>query len=78
MYITYLYQLRVGNTVSKDISGYKLQNFPVGMRRLPQNPLAMYKTKRTCQQPRSRFAWILSIRIIIFPIIDQCRNFLSL
>ena len=48
---------------------------------LPSNPLIsylQYETNHTCQQPSPRFAWILPICIIIFPIIDQCRYFLPL
>ena len=77
MQVTILYQLRVANTVSRDRWGYKLQNFAKAAP--PANkPISyiQYETNRTCQQLRLCFAWILPIlRIIIFPIIDQCKYF---
>ena len=43
---------------------------------VPLNPLASYvyiqhETSRTCLQPRPSFAWILPLRNIICPIVDQ-------
>ena len=43
---------------------------------VPLNPLAsyiymQYQTSRIRLQPRPSFAWILHLRNIIFPIIDQ-------
>ena len=43
---------------------------------VPLDPLANYiyiqhETSRICLQPRPSFAWILPLRNIIFPIIDQ-------
>ena len=54
---TTLYQLRVGNTVSKHKRGYNLQNFPVAVPPPAPKPISylQYETNRTCQQPSPRF-----------------------
>ena len=51
-----------------------MQNVPALA--VPLDPLASYiyiqnETSHTCQQPSPSFAWILSLRNIIFPIIDE-------
>ena len=61
-------------SVSKHKWGYELQNVPAVA--VPLGPLASYiyiqhETSRICLQPRPSFAWILSLRNIIFPITDQ-------
>ena len=77
-----LYQLRVGNTVSKHKWGYKLQNFTAAAPPPAPKPITYlhYEKNRTCQQPSPRFARILPIAYAlynIFTIFDQCRYFFT-
>ena len=74
MQVTILGQFKSWKYCSKHKWRYKLRNVPAVAVRL--DPLASYiyihhETSYICLQPRPSFAWILSLRNIVFPIIGQ-------